>query len=121
MPSRSSARTSSRIRVPRLRPRKRSPSRRPRAVSRPPCSVARLDDPAGLAAALRDVRVVLHAAGPFSLTARPMLDACLEAGVHYLDLSAGIDEIEAAVARDAEARRRRIMVMPAVGFDVVPS
>jgi short subunit dehydrogenase-like uncharacterized protein len=82
---------------------------------------ARLDHPAALTEALRDVHVVLHAAGPFSQTARPMVDACLQAGVHYLDLSAGIDEIEALVGRDAEARGRGVMLMPAVGFDVVPS
>jgi short subunit dehydrogenase-like uncharacterized protein len=64
---------------------------------------------------------VLHAAGPFSHTSRPMLDACLRTGTHYLDLSAGVDDIEAIVARDAEARRRKIMMMPGVGFDVVPS
>jgi short subunit dehydrogenase-like uncharacterized protein len=50
-----------------------------------------------------------------------MVDACLQAGTHYLDLSAGIDDIEALVVRDAEARRRGIMLMPGVGFDVVPS
>jgi short subunit dehydrogenase-like uncharacterized protein len=83
--------------------------------------VARLDDPQGLTRVLDDVRVVLHAAGPFSHTARPMVDACLRTGTHYLDLSAAVDVIEALVERDAEARRRRIMVMPGVGFDVVPS
>ncbi|MFN8640253.1 MAG: saccharopine dehydrogenase NADP-binding domain-containing protein [Candidatus Binatia bacterium] len=82
---------------------------------------AALTDVPALRAALRDIRVVLHAAGPFSATAEPMLDACLAAGVHYLDLTAEIRVIEALARRDAEARRRSIMVMPAVGFDVVPS
>jgi len=86
-----------------------------------PYRVARLDEPGRLASALQEVRVVLHAAGPFSSTARPMLDACLAAGVHYLDLSAGVDEIEMAAARHAEARARGVMVLPGVGFDVVPS
>src|SRR5262249_16754375 len=58
---------------------------------------------------------------PFSHTVQPMLEACLRTRTHYLDLSAGIDEIEAIAARHAEARERGIMLMPGVGFDVVPS
>ena len=80
-----------------------------------------LADAARLRAALRDIRVVLHAAGPFSETVAPMVDACLHTGAHYLDLTAEIRVIEALAQRDAEARQRGIMLMPAVGFDVVPS
>jgi short subunit dehydrogenase-like uncharacterized protein len=83
--------------------------------------VARLDEPESLDAVLRDVAVVIHAAGPFSETAQPMAEACLRAGVHYLDISAEVHVIEALARRDAEARARKIMLMPAVGFDVVPS
>src|SRR5687767_5187203 len=45
-----------------------------------------LDDAAALDAALRETRVVLHAAGPFSRTAKPMVEACLRTGTHYLDI-----------------------------------
>src|SRR5690242_20877878 len=31
------------------------------------------------------VSLVLHCAGPFIQTSRPMVDACLAAGAHYLD------------------------------------
>lgn len=86
-----------------------------------PYRVARLDDPAGLERALQDIGVVLHAAGPFSDTARPMVDACLRVGTHYLDISAEVHVIEEIAHRDHAARARQIMVMPAVGFDVVPS
>jgi short subunit dehydrogenase-like uncharacterized protein len=80
-----------------------------------------LSDAAALRSALHDVAVVLHAAGPFSATAQPMVEACLAAGAHYLDITAEIRVIEALARRDTEARRRGIMIMPAVGFDVVPS
>ncbi|HJQ84094.1 MAG TPA: saccharopine dehydrogenase NADP-binding domain-containing protein, partial [Candidatus Binatia bacterium] len=83
--------------------------------------VARLADTAALDAALRDVRVVLHAAGPYYETAAPMVAACLRAGAHYLDITGEIPVIEALAARHAEARRRGVMLMPAVGFDVVPT
>jgi short subunit dehydrogenase-like uncharacterized protein len=50
-----------------------------------------------------------------------MADACLRAGVHYLDLTGEIPVFEALAARDAEAKAREVMLMPAVGFDVVPT
>jgi short subunit dehydrogenase-like uncharacterized protein len=83
--------------------------------------VARLDMDADLDEALRGVRVVLHAAGPFSTTFRPMADACLRMGAHYLDFSGEVGAIEGIFERDARARQRGVMLMPGVGFDVVAS
>jgi short subunit dehydrogenase-like uncharacterized protein len=70
---------------------------------------------------LRDVRLVLHCAGPFSATSRPMVDACLAARAHYLDITGEYQVFEAVLARDAEARERGVVLLPGVGFDVVPS
>ena len=67
------------------------------------------------------VTVVLHCAGPFSATSRPMVDACLAARVHYLDITGEVDVFEAVFARDAEARERGVVLLPGAGFDVVPS
>ena len=83
--------------------------------------VAPLDDAGALDAALRDVRVVLHCAGPFAETARPMVEACLRARAHYLDITGEVAVFEALARRDMQARAAGIMVMPGVGFDVVPS
>lgn len=80
-----------------------------------------LDDPAALRRALAGVRAVLHAAGPFSRTSRPMADACLATGAHYLDITGEIGVFESLAARDAEARAAGVMLLPGVGFDVVPS
>ena len=80
-----------------------------------------LSDPHAIDAALREVDVVLHIAGPFSATSRPMTDACLRTGTHYLDITGEIDVFEELAARDAEAKRAGVMLMPGVGFDVVPS
>ncbi|MFZ3035283.1 MAG: saccharopine dehydrogenase NADP-binding domain-containing protein [Parvibaculum sp.] len=80
-----------------------------------------LTDTAKLNEALAEVDVVLHIAGPFSATSKPMLDACMRTGTHYLDITGEIDVFEACAARDDEARQAGIMVMPGVGFDVVPS
>jgi short subunit dehydrogenase-like uncharacterized protein len=70
---------------------------------------------------LKDVQLVLHCAGPFSATSRPMVDACLAARAHYLDITGEYEVFEAVLARDAEARERGVVLLPGVGFDVVPS
>jgi short subunit dehydrogenase-like uncharacterized protein len=64
---------------------------------------------------------VLHCAGPFVHTSRQMADACLRTRTHYLDITGEIAVFEALAACDAEARAAGIMVLPGVGFDVVPS
>ena len=80
-----------------------------------------VDEAAGIEAALGDIDVVLHCAGPFSRTALPMFEACLRTGTHYVDITGEIAVCEALAARDAEARTAGIMALPAAGFDVVPS
>jgi len=86
-----------------------------------PARVFDLARPEEIARQLQGLRAVLHCAGPFSRTAEPMIAACLAAGVHYLDITGEIDVIEAAAARDGRAMTAGVALLPAVGFDVVPS
>jgi short subunit dehydrogenase-like uncharacterized protein len=83
--------------------------------------IARVEDPATVAAALDGVAVVVNAAGPFSHTAGPVVHACLERGVHYLDLCAEVPVLQRLASLHAAARARGIMIMPGAGFDVVPT
>jgi len=83
--------------------------------------VFRLDSAAEITAALRDVSAVLHCAGPFGATAGPMTQGCLAGGVHYLDITGELDVIEAASRQHERARAAGIVLLPAVGMDVVPS
>src|SRR5215469_40053 len=46
-----------------------------------------LDEPGRLQRAVSQVDVVLNAAGPFIVTAPPLVQACLVAGTHYLDIT----------------------------------
>ncbi|HEY5025717.1 MAG TPA: saccharopine dehydrogenase NADP-binding domain-containing protein [Acidimicrobiales bacterium] len=80
-----------------------------------------LSDPTELRTALKGIDVVAHCAGPFSSTSQPMVDACLATGTHYLDITGEIDVFEAVLARDEEARRAGVVLLPGAGFDVVPS
>lgn len=70
---------------------------------------------------LSGVELVLHCAGPFIHTSRPMVRACLEAGVHYLDITGEIAVFEAVLARTDEAVQRGVTLLPGAGFDVVPT
>ncbi len=85
------------------------------------CRVFDLDDKAVAQQALQGVAVVLHCAGPFSATSQLMIEACLVNACHYLDITGEISVFANAHRQSDEARRADIILMPGVGFDVVPT
>lgn len=70
---------------------------------------------------LDGMELVLHCAGPFAHTSAPMVDACLDARAHYLDITGEIAVFESIYARDGDARAAGVALVPGVGFDVVPT
>ncbi len=78
---------------------------------------ATVDDPHSLDRALADAAAVINCAGPFAVTAGPVVEAALRAGIPYVDVAA---EIEANVAMFADhadaARRADTPVVPAMAF-----
>lgn len=80
-----------------------------------------VDDAGAVRDALQDVDCVLNVAGPFRHTARQLMDAAIEAGVHYLDTTAEFEIFALAESKDTEASRAGVMVMSGTGWDVVPS
>lgn len=86
-----------------------------------PYRVIDLDKADELITVLKEVKLVLHAAGPFHYTARQMADACLKTGTHYLDINGDISVFEMLKKYDKAAAAAGIMIMPGVGFDVVPT
>ena len=70
---------------------------------------------------LDGVSAVLHCAGPFARTAKLMAAACLRAGAHYLDVTGEIVVFETLAAMDGLAKKAGVMLLPGVGFDVVPT
>lgn len=83
--------------------------------------VASLDDFPALDRMVRDVDVVLNCAGPFVHTAIPLLDCCLRARAHYLDITGEITVFEALAQRNKEAQDAGIMILPGIGFSITPS
>lgn len=80
-----------------------------------------LDNPDVLDAALQDINVVIHAAGPFKYTFRQMAQACLRTKTHYLDITGEPTVYQTLHALDALAKEAGIMLLPGIGFDVVPT
>jgi short subunit dehydrogenase-like uncharacterized protein len=70
---------------------------------------------------LGGIDLVLHCAGPFSATSAPMVEACLRAKAHYLDITGEIAVFESALALGDEAAKAGIVICPGVGFDVIPT
>jgi short subunit dehydrogenase-like uncharacterized protein len=50
-----------------------------------------------------------------------MAEACLVTRRHYLDISGEIPGFEALAQMDEDAKRAEVMLLPGVGFDVVPT
>ena len=86
-----------------------------------PCRIFGLDDSASMDKALADVGVLLHCAGPYIHTYKPMVEGCLRTGAHYLDITGEVPVLDALAGRDAEAKARKVMLLPGAGFDVVPT
>ena len=79
-----------------------------------------LEGPAVVSRALEDVDCVLNCAGPFSNTAEPIVDGCLQSGTDYVDITGEIPVIERIADRDDAAENAGVTLLPAAGFSAVP-
>ncbi|MDP7061326.1 MAG: saccharopine dehydrogenase NADP-binding domain-containing protein [Planctomycetota bacterium] len=67
-------------------------------------------------------RVVLSCAGPFSVFGTPLVEACVEHGTHYADLTGELPWIgELVVAHHQRCVEQGTTLIPASGFDSVPA
>ena len=80
-----------------------------------------LDDAPALEKVLQEVKLVVHAAGPYDLTAKQMVAACMVTGTHYIDLNGDLEVFEMMQGYNQQAKEKNIMLLPGAGFDVVPT
>lgn len=80
--------------------------------------VADVNDPASTARALSGARVAVNCTGPFSAMTMALPDACLAAGVHYVDIADDREWTARMRARDPEFRERGLTA--AVGCSSLP-
>lgn len=71
--------------------------------------------------ALKDIHTVLNCAGPFKNTAKDMIDACLQTQTNYLDITGEMPVHAYAFGCDRQAKEKRIVILPSVGFDIIPT
>ncbi|MFJ8108955.1 saccharopine dehydrogenase family protein [Streptomyces sp. NPDC096132] len=78
---------------------------------------ASVDDPASLDRALDGADAVINCAGPFALTAAPVIEAALRAGIPYVDVAAEIEANLDTFAHFADrAGAAGAVIVPAMAF-----
>ena len=87
-----------------------------------PVAIGDATDPESLRAIARDTRVVCTTVGPYTTYGSPLVEACVDAGTDYCDLTGEVNWVRETVDRfheaavDAEAR-----IVHSCGFDSVPA
>lgn len=83
---------------------------------------ADVSDPGSLFKMAQRTKLVLNAVGPYALYGRPVIEACLAAGTHHLDISGEPTYIEQAVLDfNSRARQSASLVVSSVGWDSIPN
>jgi short subunit dehydrogenase-like uncharacterized protein len=79
-------------------------------------------DQAAIDAIVSRARVVLNTAGPFAIYGDGVVDACVRFRTHYVDIAGETPWIKSLIDRhDGQAASDGTRIVPACGFDSVPS
>ena len=82
---------------------------------------ADLDEPVTLAELAASARVVVNAVGPYRTSAAPVVEACIEAGADYLDVTGEVDVVADLVRRfDGPATEAGVRIVQAAGYEALP-
>jgi hypothetical protein len=82
-----------------------------------PAHVAPLDDSASLRELAESAAVLIHCAGPFSVTGEPVASAAAEAGCHYIDHAVEPHHVKRVFEMFQEpARRTGAVMIPGLSF-----
>ncbi|HEY7430266.1 MAG TPA: saccharopine dehydrogenase NADP-binding domain-containing protein [Streptosporangiaceae bacterium] len=73
-------------------------------------------DAGSLAETIAGVKVVLSTIGPFTRQAGPVIDACLAAGVPYVDIANEWPAVRGLLDRDEQARAHQVALVTGAGF-----
>lgn len=90
-------------------------------VGAPETIAADIGDPRSLAALAARARVVLNLVGPYTLYGRPVIEACVANGAHYVDLTGEIPFVRRMTAEFHElATAAGVKVVQVCGFEALP-
>lgn len=83
-----------------------------------PTMVADVTEPNTLDELGRRCRVIVNCAGPFVDLGKPVVEAALRHGCHYLDTTGEQPFVRGVQERDAEAREKGVAIVPAHAFEI---
>lgn len=87
-----------------------------------PIFEANVDDPASIASLVKKTRLLLNVVGPYRKYGEPVVKACVEAGVDYLDITGEPEFMESMEATYHEqAEKAGSLVVSACGYDSIPA
>lgn len=67
-------------------------------------------------------RVLLTTAGPYTLYGRPVVEACVRLGTHYVDLTGEVNFVKATIDEfHAKAEAKGVHIVSCCGYDSIPS
>jgi short subunit dehydrogenase-like uncharacterized protein len=90
-------------------------------VTAPETIVADVGDPASLAAMAARTRVVLDLVGPYTLYGEPVVEACVAAGAHYVDLTGEMPFVRRMIdVYHERAAAAGVKVVQTCGFEAFP-
>ena len=82
---------------------------------------ADLDEPITLQELAASAHVVINAVGPYRTSAAPVIEACIDAGADYLDVTGETDVVAELVRRfDGPAREAGVRIVQAAGYEALP-
>jgi short subunit dehydrogenase-like uncharacterized protein len=93
----------------------------PGAAREWPLVVADSSDADSLAAMARDTQVVATTVGPYLKYGLPLVEACIEAGTDYCDLTGEVLFVNQTKERHDQAAATGARIVHSVGFDSIPS
>jgi short subunit dehydrogenase-like uncharacterized protein len=90
-------------------------------VTAPQILTADVDDPESLRAMAARTSVVLDLVGPYTLYGEPVIEACIEAGAHYADLTGEMAFVRRMIdAHEEKAKERGVKIVNTSGFESLP-
>lgn len=83
---------------------------------------ANSNDPASLRAMTAQGRAVATTVGPYALYGKPLAEACVETGSHYLDITGEPAYVKDLLGSlDERARQKGVFLVNCCGFDSIPA
>ncbi|XP_058812202.1 saccharopine dehydrogenase-like oxidoreductase [Topomyia yanbarensis] len=91
-------------------------------LSETPIVIADVKDAESLKKMAEQCRIVVNCCGPYRFYGEPVVQACIEAGTHHVDVSGEPQYMESMQLKyNQQAKEKGVYVVSACGFDSIPA